>query len=543
MPLLFLRDLDDARLGAFLHASLDVPDYLLQIERIKGGQSNPTHFVTAGTRRLVLRKQPGGSNPLPSAHAVDREYRILAALANTDVPLPRALIYCDDRDVLGTPFYVMERLEGRVFPQTDLPSVPAPERRPMYQSMAETLAKLHAVDWRACGLEGFGRPGNYFVRQIGRWAKQWLGSKDTENLDMDRLIAWLPENIPDDDETTINHGDFRLGNLMFHPSEPRVVGVLDWELSTLGHPLADLAYNCIAWRTPPAVFGGLDGLDLQALALPSEDEYLEHYYRQSGRQSRLQPFHYAFALFRLAVIFAGIAARARAGIAAPDNAAEGRQAGARLCGAGRGDDQARLSGCALTKGLGARGGRVARIGGGRNPMQRATGGTGYRRCGRVQTLEPGRHQTCFIEIGRALLAGQTVELRGGLGIALDRRCFGHVGVRLAQRGLVALRVGCLGLAHEIVRAGVAQQVGDDRRWPGRVLQVHGGVTQRLAAILPDPTMGQELPDHGVLLAGHQNRGIALGDREGFVRRGGARRIELGDRLRELAHEVVDVGQR
>jgi aminoglycoside phosphotransferase (APT) family kinase protein len=311
---------DAERLAAFLARHLGAEGDM-QLAPIAGGQSNPTYFVTFANRRLVLRKQPEGPI-LPSAHAVDREYRVLAALAASAVPVPPVLLYHGERDIVGTPFYVMERIEGRVFADSAMTGASAAERGPMFRAVAETLAKLHDVDWRAAGLEGFGRPGNYFQRQISRWTRQWEGERFRDIPDLARLAAWLAANIPADDTTTLCHGDFRIGNLMFHPTEPRVVAVLDWELATLGHPLADLAFSALAWRSRPEEYGGIKGLDLAALGIPTEAAYLAHYYR-SRRQpvAPLQPFHTAFALFRFAVIFEGIAARARRGTAAAANAA------------------------------------------------------------------------------------------------------------------------------------------------------------------------------------------------------------------------------
>jgi aminoglycoside phosphotransferase (APT) family kinase protein len=293
----------------------------MALERIGGGQSNPTFFVDYGNRRLVLRKQPAGEI-LPSAHAVDREYRVMKALGSTDVPVPPALLFCAEREVVGTPFYVMERVEGRVFHDSALPGVMPNDRRAMYLSMAETLARLHKVDWAKAGLSDYGRHSDYFARQISRFTKQWTLSRTREIPEIDTLVAWLPAHIESDDETTISHGDFRLGNLMFHPGEPRVVAVLDWELSTLGHPLADVAWSCLAWHTPPECYGGILGLELGALGIPTQAEYLERYYAMTGRDDGLKPFHLVFALFRFAVILEGIAARAKAGNAAAENAAE-----------------------------------------------------------------------------------------------------------------------------------------------------------------------------------------------------------------------------
>jgi aminoglycoside phosphotransferase (APT) family kinase protein len=314
-------EFDSGRLDAFLRTALSGLSGTMQLERIGGGQSNPTFFVTYDDRRLVLRKQPPGE-VLPSAHAVDREYRILTALSGTPVPVPEALLFHAERDVVGTPFYVMERLDGRVFHEGALPGIEPKDRRAMYLSMAETMARLHTVDWAAIGLADYGRQGNYFARQIGRWTRQWQLSRTRDIPDIDRVSAWLQEHLPDDDETTICHGDFRLGNLMFHPAEPRVIAVLDWELSTLGHPLADAAFSCLAWHSRPEWYGGIMGLDLDELGIPTQQEYLEHYYRAAGRSTGVEVFHLVFSLFRFAVILEGIAGRAKAGNAAAENAAQ-----------------------------------------------------------------------------------------------------------------------------------------------------------------------------------------------------------------------------
>ncbi|BBK42317.1 aminoglycoside phosphotransferase [Allostella vacuolata] len=293
----------------------------LTVRQMRGGQSNPTFLLSADGRDMILRKQPPGQL-LPSAHAVDREYRVLTALAATDVPVPRTLHFCADRAVIGTPFYVMERLVGRIFWNPALPELPPAEREGIWLGMADALARLHKADWQAIGLADFGRPGNYFGRQIARWTRQWQESKTHENPAVDRLVEWLPPRVPAGDEVSICHGDYRIDNLMFHPTEPRVIGILDWELATLGHPLADLAYNCIQYHTPPTVFRGLAGLDLAALQVPSQDAYVAAYGRSAGRPVRLEPFHLAFALFRLAVILEGILARAKAGNAASADAFE-----------------------------------------------------------------------------------------------------------------------------------------------------------------------------------------------------------------------------
>jgi aminoglycoside phosphotransferase (APT) family kinase protein len=308
-------------LDGWLRTTLPGLEGEISIQPIAGGQSNPTFFVSYANRRLVLRKQPAGP-VLPSAHAVDREARVLQALHGSAVPVPRVLAFHGGRDVVGTPFYVMERLDGRVFADCTLPGVSPADRRAMVFAMADTLAALHRVDWRARGLAGFGREGRFFERQVARWTTQWQLAKTRELPEVERVAAWLLAHLPVDDATTIAHGDFRLGNLMWHPTEPRVVGVLDWELATLGHPLADLAYSALSWRLAPDEYMGMRGCDLAALGIPGEDEYLERYYATALPCGRLTNFHFAFAFFRIAVIFEGIAARAKSGAAAAANAAE-----------------------------------------------------------------------------------------------------------------------------------------------------------------------------------------------------------------------------
>jgi aminoglycoside phosphotransferase (APT) family kinase protein len=313
---------DPKRLGDYLRARLPGASGTQHLARIGGGQSNPTFFVDIGERRLVLRKKPPGTL-LPSAHAVEREARVLQALAGSGVKVPPVVLVEPGSEVVGTPFYVMERLEGRVISDNALPMVPAAERRAMFFAMAATLAAMHELDWRALGLGDFGRPEGYYARQVARWTRQWQAQRFRDLPDLERLAAWVGEHLPPDDGVAaLCHGDFRLGNLMFHPTEPRVIAVLDWELSTIGHPMADLAYSALAWRSTPAQFQGIAGLDLPALGLPGEEDYLAAY--DAARRTKapvLTPFHHAFAAFRFAVILEGVAARARAGNAAAADAA------------------------------------------------------------------------------------------------------------------------------------------------------------------------------------------------------------------------------
>lgn len=290
------------------------------LERIGGGQSNPTYFLSYGGRDMVLRKQPGGPI-LRGAHAVDREFRVLSALSDTPVPVPRPVLFHDDPALLGTPFYLMERVQGRVFGDAALPGVPPAERRAMYLSMARTLAALHAQDPQRIGLGDYGRPGDYFERQLARWSGQYDASPAPRIPALDRVIGWLGAALPPDDgQVAIAHGDFRVGNMIFHPTRPEVVGVLDWELSTLGHPLADLGFCCMPWHSAPREYGGLLGLDLHLMGIPSEAEFVAEYYAAAVPTGALLPFHKVFALFRFSVIFVGIADRAAAGTAASGDA-------------------------------------------------------------------------------------------------------------------------------------------------------------------------------------------------------------------------------
>jgi aminoglycoside phosphotransferase (APT) family kinase protein len=317
---------DEARLAAYLRQNLDGCRGEITVRQFEGGQSNPTFLIEAAGRQWVLRKKPPGKL-LPSAHMVEREYRVIRALAGTGVPVPAARLLCEDAELIGTPFYVMDFVAGRVFTDPLLPGLSSAERKGIYTSMAETLAKLHGVDWRAVGLGDYGRPENYVARQIARWSKQYEASKTGDVPAMDRLIEWLPAHIPPGEETTLVHGDFRLGNLIYHPTEPRVVAVLDWELSTLGHPLSDLAYNCMLFRLPPDLptVRGFGDVDLAALGIPDERAYVATYVRDTGRDpAGTWAFFLAFSLFRYAAIVQGVYARALQGNAA---SATGEQLG------------------------------------------------------------------------------------------------------------------------------------------------------------------------------------------------------------------------
>src|ERR687892_1690359 len=275
----------------------------LEVRQFRGGQSNPTYHLAARGREYVLRRKPPGKL-LPSAHAVDREYRVMTALGRADVPVPRTYLLCEDDAVIGTAFYVMDCVHGRVFSDPALPGMTACERLTMYDSMNGVLARLHTVDYQALGLGDFGRPGNYFSRQIHRWTQQYRASETERFESMERLIEWLPAHLPSDDTTTLVHGDYRPGNMIVHPTEPRVLAVLDWELSTLGHPLGDLSYTCVPYHMGPGeTLGGVDGVDLRALGIPTEAEYVASYCKKAGRGPvEHWDFYVAFALFRLGAI-------------------------------------------------------------------------------------------------------------------------------------------------------------------------------------------------------------------------------------------------
>jgi aminoglycoside phosphotransferase (APT) family kinase protein len=324
MPVQDKHRFDPLRLEAYLGERIEGFAGPLAVEQFKGGQSNPTFRISAGGKHYVLRRKPPGKL-LPSAHAVDREYRVLTALRDSGVPVPRTYWLCEDESVIGTAFYVMDCVDGRVLWDPSLKALDRAGRRAVYEDMNRVIAALHRVDYHAVGLAEFGKTGNYLARQIARWTKQYRAS-ETEKIEaMDRLIEWLPENVPPADETVIVHGDYRLDNLIFHPIEPRVVAVLDWELSTLGHPLADFSYHCMSWHVPPGPFRGLAGVDLAALGIPSEREYIAAYCSRVGRGG-IDPDHWdfyiAYNMFRAAGIAQGIMGRVVDGTAASQHAIE-----------------------------------------------------------------------------------------------------------------------------------------------------------------------------------------------------------------------------
>jgi aminoglycoside phosphotransferase (APT) family kinase protein len=285
-------------------------------ERFADGQSNPTYLLRTPGQRYVLRRRPPGVL-LPSAHAVDREFRVLGALSRTSVPVAQPLALCTDDSIIGTTFYVMVHIEGRIFWDPKLSEVPKAERRQYYAAMNEAIARLHCVDYRALGLGDFGKPDNYVARQVARWGRQYAEDSAAGRVpDLDRLIAWLTENAPASAAGAIVHGDFRCDNLIFHPVEPRVLAILDWELATIGDPLADFAYHLMIYRLPDLAFPGLQGVDLEAAGLPGEAEYLAAYCRNTGREQIPDIDYYiVFCIFRLAAILHGIRGRVARGTA------------------------------------------------------------------------------------------------------------------------------------------------------------------------------------------------------------------------------------
>ena len=326
---------DVAALEAFLSEKLPGFAGPLHVEQFKGGQSNPTYKLLTPACSYVMRTKPGpAAKLLPSAHAVDREFKVMRALSGTDVPVAQMHVLCEDERVIGRAFYVMEFMDGRVLWDQSLPGMSQRERAAIYDELNRVIAALHQVDVQAVGLADFGKPGNYFERQIGRWSKQYQASETEPIEDMNRLIEWLPKNLPDsaldNSQVSVVHGDFRLDNVVFHSTEPRVIAVLDWELSTLGHPLADFSYHCMAWHIPPGTFRGIGGLDHAGLGIPTEQEYVRRYCERTRRHdpealAEDWSFYLAYNLFRLASITQGIAKRVVDGTA---SSAQARATGA-----------------------------------------------------------------------------------------------------------------------------------------------------------------------------------------------------------------------
>lgn len=319
---------DVAALAGYLKPKLPINENDLSILQFQGGQSNPTFLLTSADKKYVLRKKPPGQL-LPSAHQIEREFKIIDALQDSDVPVPRTRLLCENSDIIGTPFYIMDHVDGRVMELPDLSGTQKEQRKSIYIAMADTLAKLHKVDWQNCGLSDFGKPQDFYARQIRRWTRQYLATNqqpaggEAGATAMMQLIEWLPANIPEENSASIAHGDYRIGNLIIHPEKPEISSVLDWELSTIGHPLGDLAYCCIPYHLPHGKNGlkALQGLDLKAEGIPSEDEFIATYCAQTGRGDIAHwNFYITFALFRLSAILQGVYARAIQGNASSDNA-------------------------------------------------------------------------------------------------------------------------------------------------------------------------------------------------------------------------------
>ena len=312
-------------LSAYLTQHLEGFSGPLSVEMFKGGQSNPTYKLITPGKSYVMRAKPGPvAKLLPSAHAIEREFKVMSGLQDSEVPVPKMHCLCMDESIMGRAFYVMEFVEGRVLWDQSLPGMSKVQRGEIYNEMNRVISALHNVRFADCGLSDYGKPGSYFERQIGRWSKQYAASVTQPIPEMDQLMEWLPANMPasarDERMVSIVHGDYRLDNLVFHPTEPRVLAVLDWELSTLGHPLADFSYHCMGWHIPPGAFRGIGGLDIASLGIPSEADYIALYCQRTGIDTleALQAdwnFYLAYNLFRLAAILQGIAKRVEAGTA------------------------------------------------------------------------------------------------------------------------------------------------------------------------------------------------------------------------------------
>ncbi len=314
---------DEARLAEYMEAHVEGYEGPLEVRQFKGGQSNPTYQLITPNKRYVLRRKPPGKL-LKSAHMVDREYKVITALHGAGFPAPKTYCLCEDESITGTIFYIMDMVEGRIYWEGAMPEVERTERGQIFDAMNDTLARLHNIDYKVIGLEDYGRPGNYFARQISRWTKQYQLSETSDIPSMNKLIDWLPNNIPHDEATSIVHGDYRLDNMVLHPTEPKVIAVLDWELSTIGHPLGDFTYHLMQWRMPiQGTSGGtLVGADLEALGIPTEEEYIKAYCRRTGRDGIENiDYYFAYNFFRLAGILQGIVGRVRDGTASNEHAA------------------------------------------------------------------------------------------------------------------------------------------------------------------------------------------------------------------------------
>ncbi len=313
---------DEAGLTAFMTTNVEGFEAPFTVKKFKGGQSNPTYLLTTPSKKYVLRRKPPGKL-LPSAHAVEREYKVMTALNAQGFPAPKTYALCEDPDIIGTPFFIMDFVEGRIFWDSSLPEVSKEERAPLFYALVDTLADLHLTDYQAAGLGDYGKPGNYFERQIGRWSKQYLAAETEKIKEMNALIDWLPSAIPEDDAVSIVHGDFRFDNAIMHPTQPKTLAVLDWELSTLGHPLADFTYFLMAWHFPRSVRGGLAGIDIAALGIPTLEDIVEHYSKRTGRTGVTDlDFCLSYNMFRLASIAQGVYARALQGNASSPRAIE-----------------------------------------------------------------------------------------------------------------------------------------------------------------------------------------------------------------------------
>jgi aminoglycoside phosphotransferase (APT) family kinase protein len=328
-PVAERQKVDLGALSDYMHKHVDGFTGDLHIEQFKGGQSNPTFMLTAGAQRYVLRTKPApAAKLLPSAHAIEREFRVMDALSKAGFPAARQYALCEDEEVIGRAFYIMEFMDGRVLWDQSMPDMSNAERAAHYDEMNRVIAQLHTIDYKAIGLETYGKPGNYFGRQIDRWTRQYKASETEHIPAMEHLIEWLPQHIPAGEQTTIVHGDYRLDNMIFHPTEPRILAVLDWELSTLGHPLADFSYHCMSWHIVPGLFRGIAGLDLKSLGIPTEEDYLAKYSERTGIAINKEDFRFylAYNMFRMAGILQGIMKRYQDGTAASEQALKNGQA-------------------------------------------------------------------------------------------------------------------------------------------------------------------------------------------------------------------------